>query len=41
MTNLDPSKVYVMGFEGSANKIGVGIIRGPYSEILLISRFLI
>jgi N6-L-threonylcarbamoyladenine synthase len=24
----DPKTIYVMGFEGSANKIGIGIVRG-------------
>lgn len=25
---IAPEKLYVMGFEGSANKIGIGIVRG-------------
>lgn len=30
---MDPSKVFIMGFEGSANKLGIGVVRGD-GEIL-------
>lgn len=28
MDAQDPCSIFVMGFEGSANKIGIGIVRG-------------